>query len=109
MNAYEFICTLGRGAYGEVVLARNRTTGAEVAIKCYSKHRLLKVRDVARVNGKMKITTALDKVHNEIRIHRLLGAHPRVARLLEVLSDQSCDDFFLGMQPGWICACVDTG
>ena len=145
VNDYAFLCTLGRGAYGEVVLARDlghgqlvvrrpppREEGMQLislpplhyrgrlgckhtlthgsptyfdatslsqAIKCYSKHRLLKIRDVVHVNGQMTYTTALDKVRNEIRVHRLLaagGGHPAVARMVEVLADFSSDDMYLG-------------
>ena len=44
-----------------------------VALKCFSKSRLSKKRDIRKVGGRMAVTTALDKVGVELRV---LGGSP---------------------------------
>jgi hypothetical protein len=51
VNEFELLSSLGEGAFGEVVLAR--APDAElVALKCFSKTRLLKTRAVWREGGR---------------------------------------------------------
>ena len=62
LNQYTFLNIIGRGAYAEVVLARDETSGELVGVKCFSKSRLMKKRDIRRVAGNMVVITGLDKV-----------------------------------------------
>jgi hypothetical protein len=43
LNDFNVVGTLGRGAYGEVVLAKRKTDDLEVAIKILDKKFLMKV------------------------------------------------------------------
>lgn len=113
LNSYAVLAVLGRGAYGEVLLGRDTRRrvvegpddgtigdvadgGRLVALKAFSKSRLLKQRDMRTVGGVTVVTTALDKVFGEVAALRRLGAHPHVAGLREVLADPSSDDIYLG-------------
>ena len=137
INQYTFLCHLGAGAYGEVVLARTEMTGALVvrlraalcclrshrhapqppppgaasfphppgsprqAVKCFSKARLLKKRDIVGGGGGsgMRVVTALDKVQSEILTMQKLAPHPNTVGLQAVLSESAADDLFLGASP----------
>jgi len=102
LNNYELLSVLGEGSFGEAVLAHRKASGeldfAEfVALKCFSKSRLSKKRDIRKVGGRMAVTTALDKVGVELRVLAALsaaGGNPYVARLREVLNDPTSDDLY---------------
>ena len=47
---YETMTTLGRGSYGEVILAKNKLTDQQVAIKILDKGFLAKVRKNLIIN-----------------------------------------------------------
>ncbi|KIY96050.1 calcium-dependent protein kinase [Monoraphidium neglectum] len=59
---------LGKGAFGVVHLARNKTTGERVAVKSISKARLTCKEDVKDILG-------------EVSIMNLLGGHKNVVTL----------------------------
>jgi serine/threonine protein kinase len=117
VNQYTFLSFLGRGSFAEVVLARH--DAGLVAVKCFSKSRLMKKRgepvlpvgrestilmhtncsapaDIRRVAGKMVVITALDKVQVEIQVMRVLASCPNTVRLQAVLADPTSDDLYLG-------------
>ena len=66
------------------------------AIKCYSKSRLLKKRDISRRGSATYVVTALDKVQAEIVIMQRVNLHPNVVTLHSVMTESSGDDLFLG-------------
>lgn len=97
LNQYTFLRAIGRGAYAEVVLARDELVQQYVALKCFSKSRLTKKRDIRRVAGSMVVITGLDKVQVEIQLLRALGSRPTVVGLRAVLADPASDDLYLVM------------
>lgn len=101
-NEYEFLSVLGEGSYGEVVLAR-RGLGSQggkggelVAIKCFSKSRLYKKRDIRREGETLVVTTGLDKVVGELLALTVVGrgACNEVLVLQCVVASKDSDDFF---------------
>lgn len=98
VNQYTFLSFLGRGSFAEVVLARH--DAGLVAVKCFSKSRLMKKRDIRRVAGKMVVITALDKVQVEIQVMRVLASCPNTVRLQAVLADPTSDDLYLVLDFG---------
>lgn len=97
LNQYTFLRAIGRGAYAEVVLARDELAQQFVALKCFSKSRLAKKRDIRRVAGSMVVITGLDKVQVEIQLLRVLGSRPTVVGLRAVLADPASDELYLVM------------
>jgi len=101
-DEYEFLSVLGEGSYGEVVLARRGLgsrsgTGGELfAIKCFSKSRLYKKRDIRRDGEALIITTALDKVVGELLALTVVGRGvcPEVITLKSVVASRENDEFF---------------
>jgi hypothetical protein len=70
-----------------------------VALKCFSKARLMKKRDIRRSGRRTLVVTALDKVQREIQLMRAMaarGGHPNVIALSAVLSDPGSDDLYFG-------------
>ncbi|RWS06148.1 sperm motility kinase 2B-like protein, partial [Leptotrombidium deliense] len=68
-DQYEFVRAIGRGAYGEVKLARHRLTGAEVAVKV------------------LKLVLQNIPVFSEPKVLMTLE-HPNVAQLFQVISTE---------------------
>jgi len=66
------------------------------AVKCFSKSRLLKKRDMVGGGLKARVVTALDKVQSEILVMQRLGDHPNIVPLYAVLTQSSSDDLYLG-------------
>lgn len=97
LNQYTFLRAIGRGSYAEVVLAKDENSGELLAVKCFSKSRLAKKRDIRRVGGSMVVITGLDKLQVEIQLLRLLGSRPTVVGLRSVLADPASDDVYLVM------------
>jgi serine/threonine protein kinase len=101
-NEYEFLSVLGEGSYGEVVLAR-RGLGSQggkggdlVAVKCFSKSRLYKKRDIRRDGEALVVTTGLDKVVGELLALSVVGrgACSEVLVLQCVVASKEADEFF---------------
>lgn len=65
------------------------------ALKALSRRRLSKQREFHRVNGRMKVTTALDKVMREIELMKLLHHH-NIVKLQEIIDDEE-DNLYLSM------------
>ena len=66
------------------------------AVKCYSKSRLLKKRDIFRTAKGMKVVTALDKAQREVLLMRIIGDHPNIVRAREVITEPLKDEMYLG-------------
>jgi serine/threonine protein kinase len=98
INQYEVVASLGSGSYGDVLLCRREPGGELLAMKCFSKTRLLKKRDVFRSGQRMVVVTGLDKVQREIQIMQHLGKHPLLASLRAVLADATSDDLYFAME-----------
>ncbi len=100
---YEFLSELGEGAFGEVVLAR-RLQGAPsggmagelVCIKCFSRSRLSKRRDIRQEDGRLVVTTALDKITGELLALHLVNRRPcpNILRLRALYSSPHSDTFY---------------
>lgn len=89
--------TLGRGGYGKVKLGEKESEpGAFRALKEISKRKLKRKREYKQIPGEMrpKMTTALDKVYEEIEIMKLTF-HPNVVELLGVIDDLDKDLMYL--------------
>jgi serine/threonine protein kinase len=71
---------LGRGAFGNVMLARS-ATGQEYAVKILSKSRLRKLGAISKVQAEIEILKKLQ--------------HPHVMRVYAVFDDPSQDNLFL--------------
>lgn len=120
INEYTAVATLGQGSFAnEVILCKREKNGQSqlVAIKCFSKSRLLKKRDIRRSRGRTIVITALDRVQSEIQIMRslqqpsmilptaaaqncgpLLAGQEHVVSLLALLSEPSSDDLYLALE-----------
>ena len=67
------------------------------ALKALSRRRLSKQREFQRVNGRMKITTALDKVMFEVNLMKTLY-HRNIVKLQEIIDDKE-ENLYLGPYP----------
>uniref|UniRef100_A0A8D0A5H5 non-specific serine/threonine protein kinase n=1 Tax=Sander lucioperca TaxID=283035 RepID=A0A8D0A5H5_SANLU len=67
---YEIICTLGKGNFAVVKLARHKVTKTQVAIK---------IIDKTRLNP-----SNLEKIYREVQIMKLLN-HPHIIKLYQVM------------------------
>lgn len=92
MNEYEIVRPLGRGEFGEVVLAERRVPDeppGEYALKKFDKQRL-----AARFHGFGRTRTALDRVYDEIDI--MSSLYDRYCVLLfEVIDDPDTNKLYL--------------
>ena len=70
MRAYKMGAVLGAGAFGEVVAAVDKRSGARVAIKKLSNSILSSLTDVGRVVSEVSILTALEH-RNVIKLHEV--------------------------------------
>jgi len=89
--------TLGRGGYGKVKLGEKESEpGAFRALKEISKRKLKRKREYKQIPGEMrpKMTTALDKVYEEIEIMKITY-HKNVVELLCVIDDVDKDLMYL--------------
>lgn len=69
-------------------------------MKCFSKSRLLRKRELVGSGAAARVVTALDKVQQEIltmqRLRQESGAHANCVCLQAVLTESGADDLFLG-------------
>lgn len=108
VNEYTLVASLGRGAYGEAILATvpapDAAAGAPprpVVLKAFSKARLLRQRTVRRVGDETLVTTGLDRALGEVAAMtrlRAAGGHPCVVGLRAVLADPASDDMFFALE-----------
>jgi serine/threonine protein kinase len=90
INDYAFLKPLGKGSYGKVKLAVHNKSQQQYAVKILNKSNLL------RVHTDMN-TTAMDKVHQEIRIMKELN-HPNVIKIYTVVDDPDEYKLYLVME-----------
>ncbi|KAJ6439398.1 serine/threonine-protein kinase ssp1 [Purpureocillium lavendulum] len=91
INQYEVIEEIGRGMHGKVKLARNTSTGDNVAIKIiprFSKKRRL---------GRVTAMSPQDKTKKEIAILKKIR-HPNVVALLEVIDDPELKKIYMVLE-----------
>ncbi|KAL7750632.1 MAP microtubule affinity-regulating kinase 1 [Sorochytrium milnesiophthora] len=85
---YVVLKTIGEGSYGKVKLATHRPTGEHVAIKFLSKAQISR-----------EPTTAM-RIFREIATNRLLGSHPHVTPLLQVIDTHQSIMLVFGYEEG---------
>jgi serine/threonine protein kinase len=90
INDYAFLKPLGKGSYGKVKLAVHNKSQQQYAVKILNKANLL------RVHTDMN-TTAMDKVHQEIRIMKSLN-HPNVIKIYTIVDDPDEYKLYLVME-----------
>lgn len=90
INDFAFLKSLGKGSYGKVKLAVHNKSGQQYAVKILNKANLLRVHAGSN-------TTAMDKVHQEIRIMKTLN-HPNVIKIYSVVDDPDEYKLYLVME-----------
>uniref|UniRef100_A0A0D3G4E2 non-specific serine/threonine protein kinase n=1 Tax=Oryza barthii TaxID=65489 RepID=A0A0D3G4E2_9ORYZ len=78
MSRYELGRSLGHGTFSKVYQARSLVSGETVAVKVIDKEKAL------RAGAGM-----VDQIEREVAIMRLVGRHPNVVRLHEVMASRS--------------------
>ena len=86
--------TLGRGSFGKVKAAVHATTGHRVALKVISRKDIDALADEGEA-GREKATRTKLKLLREIRTLRLLGSHPHITKLYDVVRTRSGDTVFV--------------
>lgn len=77
---YETVSPLNHGSFGMVVMAKDHTTGKDVAIKCLTKPSLAADNDSG---------FKVDDRSEELQIHSLIGAHPNIVNLLDSFESET--------------------
>ena len=88
---------LGKGAYGVVLRAKEIATSREYAVKVMSRSQLKAKKEWVREGGRMRVTTALDKVKRELAIMAKVS-HPHVVKCHFTIDDESSDRIFLVLE-----------
>jgi calcium/calmodulin-dependent protein kinase kinase 2 len=86
VNQYEFIRTLGKGAFGKVKLATDTEQGRQVAIKMFSNVTLKKKR--------LGLPLPYNNVLREIAILKKLD-HDNIVKLYEVIDDPKAEKLYM--------------
>jgi len=89
--------TLGHGAFARVERARHEASGEERAVKVFERSVLRKNKTMLRKNGRVVVTSALDKLSQEIALMRELD-HGHVVRLYDVVEDDESDRVLMVME-----------
>lgn len=90
INDFAFLKPLGRGSFGKVKLAQHNKNNQQYAVKILNKANLLRVhKDMG--------TTAMDQVHQEIRIMKTLN-HPNIIKIYTVIDDPDEAKLYLVME-----------
>jgi hypothetical protein len=87
IEQYDVVKELGRGSSGRVVQVRDAVTGKEYAVKVLNKKMLQEMQF-----GNQNL---LKCVETEIQIMLLLGGHPNILRLFEVMDSVTREAFLL--------------
>lgn len=75
-------------------IAPSAVESFEVAVKIFDRAGLSRKREFRTVDGSMKVTTAWDKVANELQILSKLH-HPNIVQALEIIDDLDCRKLYL--------------
>jgi hypothetical protein len=89
VNQYFLFETIGTGAFGKVVLARDSVSEEEYACKIVSKRRLLKKFRFSSMDS------GGDSIRREIAILKKVSDHPNIIKLHEVLDDSTADNLYM--------------
>jgi len=106
IEQYDVIKELGMGSSGRVFQVRDAVTGEEYAVKVLNK-KLLQEMQFGNQN-------LLKSVETEIQIMLLLGGHPNILRLFEVMDSVTREAFLLFLFPNFVggnslAPCTDLG
>ncbi|KAE8904531.1 hypothetical protein PF010_g19458 [Phytophthora fragariae] len=96
VNSYKIMQMLGEGTFSKVYLCQNEA-GDEFALKVINKSILKRKREYKRVDGKLVLSNAFQKVQKEVAIMKKL-AHPNLVRLYEVIDSPADDKLFLVLE-----------
>ncbi|KAL4130208.1 hypothetical protein PRIC2_006214 [Phytophthora ramorum] len=96
VNNYKIMNMLGEGTFSKVYLCQNEA-GAEFALKVINKSILKRKREYKRVDGKLVLSNAFQKVQKEVAIMKKL-AHSNLVRLYEVIDSPADDKLFLVLE-----------
>ncbi|ETK91917.1 serine/threonine protein kinase [Phytophthora nicotianae] len=96
VNNYKIMDMLGEGTFSKVYLCQN-DTGTEFALKIINKSILKRKREYKRVDGKLVLSNAFQKVQKEVAIMKKL-AHSNLVRLYEVIDSPADDKLFLVLE-----------
>lgn len=100
VNDYVLLSSLGRGSYGEAILAEN-SLHQRLVLKAFSKSRLLRQRNVRRIGDDTVVSTGLDRALSEVTVMTRLkasGGHRGIVELAEVLADPGSDDMYFVLE-----------
>ncbi|EGZ20203.1 hypothetical protein PHYSODRAFT_422555, partial [Phytophthora sojae] len=96
VNNYKIMTMLGEGTFSKVYLCQNEA-GNEFALKVINKSILKRKREYKRVDGKLMLSNAFQKVQKEVAIMKKL-AHSNLVRLYEVIDSPADDKLFLVLE-----------
>ncbi|KAG2768646.1 hypothetical protein PC129_g21165 [Phytophthora cactorum] len=96
VNNYKIMDMLGEGTFSKVHLCQN-DAGTEFALKIINKSILKRKREYKRVDGKLVLSNAFQKVQKEVAIMKKL-AHSNLVRLYEVIDSPADDKLFLVLE-----------
>eukprot|EP00644_Phytophthora_capsici_P017606 jgi/Phyca11/55643/gw1.42.310.1 len=96
VNNYKIVNMLGEGTFSKVYLCQNEA-GNEFALKVINKSILKRKREYKRVDGKLVLSNAFQKVQKEVAIMKKL-AHSNLVRLYEVIDSPADDKLFLVLE-----------
>ncbi|KAG6615465.1 serine/threonine protein kinase [Phytophthora cinnamomi] len=96
VNNYKIMTMLGEGTFSKVYLCQNEA-GNEFALKVINKSILKRKREYKRVDGKLVLSNAFQKVQREVAIMKKL-AHSNLVRLYEVIDSPPDDKLFLVLE-----------
>jgi hypothetical protein len=88
VNQYHLFETLGKGAFGKVVMARDGVSDELFACKILSKNRILKKFRYSGDEG-------MRMVRREVAILKKVSNHPNIIKLYEVLDDATDDNLYM--------------
>ncbi|KAK1930128.1 putative serine/threonine-protein kinase [Phytophthora citrophthora] len=96
VNNYKIVNMLGEGTFSKVYLCHNEA-GNEFALKVINKSILKRKREYKRVDGKLVLSNAFQKVQKEVAIMKKL-AHSNLVKLYEVIDSPDDDKLFLVLE-----------
>ncbi|OWZ13914.1 Serine/threonine protein kinase [Phytophthora megakarya] len=96
VNNYKIMDMLGEGTFSKVYLCQDGS-GSEFALKIINKSILKRKREYKRVDGKLVLSNAFQKVQQEVAIMKKL-AHPNLVKLYEVIDSPADDKLFLVLE-----------